>query len=151
MRLDPERIAARRRRRNFEARVMQAVMASALGILLLGIVLILAVIIVQGLPAVSWQMLTDVPRGGTPAGAKGGILNSIVGSVYLAVGGTILSFFLGLPIALYLNAYQGRSKFAWWVRLVLDVLWGIPSLLYGAFGFAIMLTFGLKASLLAGI
>src|SRR5258708_1944135 len=151
MRLDAERMAARRRKRQFEARIMQGVMASALGILLLGVVLVLGVVIVRGISAMSWEMLTEVPRGGSYAGAKGGILNSIVGSLYLAIGGTILSALLGLPVALYLNAYQGRSKFAWWVRLVLDVLWGIPSLLYGAFGFAIMLAVGLKASLLAGI
>src|SRR5262245_19086415 len=145
MKLDAERMAARRRRRQFEARIMQAVMASALGFLLLGVLLVLGVVIVQGLPAISWEMLTEAPRGGSFAGAKGGILSAIVGSIYLAIGGTLLSLLLGLPVALYLNAYQGRSRFAWWVRLVLDVLWGIPSLLYGAFGFAIMLAVGLKA------
>jgi phosphate transport system permease protein len=37
------------------------------------------------------------------------------------------------------------------VRLILDVLWGIPSIVYGAFGFALMIAVGLRASLLAGI
>ncbi len=96
-------------------------------------------------------MLTQLPKGGSYYGGKGGILNAIVGSLLLAVGGTLIAFLVGVPIALYLNAYAERSKFAYTVRLVLDVLWGIPSLLYGAFGFAIMLAVGLKASLLAGI
>jgi phosphate transport system permease protein len=130
---------------------MQLIMAGALGLVIGGLFLILAVIVMRGIGAMSWQMLTDVPHGGSYSSAKGGILNSILGSLYLAVGGTLLALALGLPIALYLNAYADRSRFAGWVRLALDVMWGIPSLLYGAFGFAIMIAVGLKASLLAGI
>ena len=56
-----------------------------------------------------------------------------------------------LPIALYLQTYLGNSPWGRYVRLALDVLWGIPSIVYGAFGFTIMLAIGLRASLLAGI
>jgi phosphate transport system permease protein len=145
------RIQERRKRRQREARIMQLVMACALALVVGGLFLILTVIIIRGIGAISWQMLTDVPHGGSYSSAKGGIFNSILGSFYLAVGGTLLALLLGLPIALYLNAYAGRSRFAGWVRLGLDVMWGIPSLLYGAFGFAIMIAVGLRASLLAGI
>ena len=71
--------------------------------------------------------------------------------VYLAAGGTALAILLSLPIALYLKAYLGQSKWGEYVRLSLDVLWGIPSIVYGAFGFALMIAFGMRASLLAGI
>ena len=77
--------------------------------------------------------------------------NAIIGSMYLALGGTTFSFLIGLPVALYLNAYAGRSKFADWVRLALDFMWGIPSLIYGVFAFLIMMAVGLKASLLIGM
>ena len=130
---------------------MQGVMASALAIVIGSLMLILVVIIARGLPAISWQMLTDVPHGAANSTHPGGIFNSIVGSFALAIGATLLALLLGLPIALYLNAYTRHSRFAYWVRLSLDVMWGIPSLLYGAFGFAIMLGLGLRASLLAGI
>jgi phosphate transport system permease protein len=74
-----------------------------------------------------------------------------VGSLYLAGGATILALIFGLPLALYLQAYARGSKWAEVVRLAMDVLWGIPSIVYGAFGFIIMLALGLRASLLGGI
>jgi phosphate transport system permease protein len=145
------RIEARRRRRKVESAVMRWVLFSALAIVIGGLALILIVTIVQGLPAISWSMLSEVPNSNPYAKDRGGILNAIVGSLYLAVGGTGLCFLLGLPVALYLNAYAGRSRFADWVRLALDFMWGIPSLIYGVFAFTIMMAVGLKASLLIGM
>ena len=84
-------------------------------------------------------------------GKGGGILNAIIGSAYLATGGTLLAMLLSVPIALYLKAYLGKSRWGDYVRLSLDVLWGIPSIVYGAFGFALMILLGMRASLLAGI
>jgi phosphate transport system permease protein len=55
-------------------------------------------------------------------------------------------------VVLYINAYSPvQSRLASILRLVFDVLFGIPSIVYGAFGFTIMVYFGLKTSLLAGI
>src|SRR5450432_551862 len=147
---DPARLTARRKRRQLEARIMQGVMLVALALVIFSLLLIIGAITVRGLPAISWQMLTSVPRGSYSSN-EGGILNSIIGSFALAFGATLLALLLGLPIALYLNAYTRHSRFAYWVRMALDVMWGIPSLLYGAFAFAIMIGLGLRASLLAGI
>jgi phosphate transport system permease protein len=58
---------------------------------------------------------------------------------------------LGLPIALYLETYLGDKAWSRYVRLALDVLWGIPSIVYGAFGFILMLAIGMRASMLGGI
>lgn len=113
--------------------------------------LILWTIISRGLPSLSWDMVSQVPQGGYYMGKEGGILNAIIGSAYLASGGTLLAILISLPIALYLKAYLGTSKWGEYVRLSLDVLWGIPSIVYGAFGFALMIAFGMRASLLAGI
>jgi phosphate transport system permease protein len=54
-------------------------------------------------------------------------------------------------MALYLQVYARRSRLAEGVRLSLDVLWGIPSIVYGAFAFSLMLALGMRASLLGGI
>jgi phosphate transport system permease protein len=113
--------------------------------------LILWTIIARGLPSLSWSMITQTPRGGYYMGKEGGVLNAIIGSLYLAGGGTLLALVFSLPIALYLNTYLGDSRWGQYVRLSLDVLWGIPSIVYGAFGFALMLEIGMRASLLAGI
>ena len=131
----------------FMTTIMQVsliIVAGALG-------LILWTIISRGLPSLTWDMVTQVPKGGYYMGKEGGILNAIIGSLYLATGGTVLAILLSLPIALYLKAYLGDSKWGEYVRLSLDVLWGIPSIVYGAFGFALMILFGMRASLLAGI
>ena len=75
-----------------------------------------------------------------------------LGSVYLAGGATTLAFVLSVPIVFYLNVYaKRRSRLVLFTRFSFDVLWGVPSIVYGAFGFAIMLLFGLRASLLGGI
>jgi len=112
---------------------------------------ILITILVKGLPALSWEMISQSPKGGFYLGKEGGILNAIVGSFYLAFGATVLALLFALPIAIYLQAYARNSTRADLVRLVMDVLWGIPSIVYGAFGFLIMLALGIRASLLGGI
>jgi len=112
---------------------------------------IMLVILVKGLPALTLEMLITTPKGGFYMGKEGGILNAIVGSLYLAIGATLLSIIFSLPLSLYLQTYARRSAWANVVRLALDVLWGIPSIVYGAFGFTLMLAIGLRASLLGGI
>jgi phosphate transport system permease protein len=137
--------------RKLEERIFLGLMLASLGIMVVSLGLILLTVIVKGLPALSWAMLTQAPKGGYYLGKEGGILNAILGSLYLAGGATVLALLFSLPIALYLQTYLPRSRWAVWVRLALDVLWGVPSIVYGAFGFTLMLAFGLRASLLAGI
>ena len=115
------------------------------------LILILGTIVWRGLPALNINMITQVPKGGYYLGKEGGILNAIIGSLYLAGGATILALIISLPIALYLQSYAARSRFVNLVRLSLDILWGIPSIIYGAFGFTLMLFLGMRASLLGGI
>lgn len=126
-------------------------MFAALAMVVGALALVLGVIVRQGAPAISLEMLTQGPKGGSYSAGGGGILNAILGSLYLAFGGTAFSLLISVPVALYLNAYARNTFLTHAVRLTLDVLWGIPSLLYGAFAFAIMLAIGLRASLLAGI
>lgn len=109
-------------------------------------------IVKKGLPALSWEMITEVPRGGFYFGKEGGIFNAIVGSVYLALGASLIAVAISLPVALFINISLIRfEKLQHTIRLILDLLWGVPPIVYGAFGFSIMLFFGLKASLLAGM
>jgi phosphate transport system permease protein len=132
--------------------VMMVFMYLSLAIVAGSLGWILVTLIIKGAPALSWDMLTKIPEGGFYMGGGGGILNAILGSLYLALGGSILAFIVSLPISLGLNTYIRRnSRWAMIVRLALDVLWGIPSIVYGAFGFTIMLAMGMRASLLAGI
>lgn len=114
--------------------------------------LILFSILIKGIPSLSLEMITQTPKGGFYFGKEGGILNAIVGSLYLAFGSTFLAFIIGLPIALYMNTWLfHKERTVHGLRFILDLLWGIPSIVYGAFGFTVMVFFGIKASLLAGI
>jgi len=68
-----------------------------------------------------------------------------------AAGATAIAATVGLPTALYLNEYASRSELASFACQSLDVLWSVPSIIYGVFGFTIMVYLGLRASLLGGI
>ena len=113
--------------------------------------LILATIFVKGFKALSLDMLIRTPKGGYYIGGGGGIANAIIGSLALGIGATVLALLISLPLVFYLNIYLRRkSRLAFSIRFSLDVLWGIPSIVYGAFGFTLMIALGLRASLLAG-
>ena len=129
----------------------KALMLGSAAVVMSSLILILATVVWKGIAALDLAMLTQVPKGGYYLGKEGGILNAIVGSLYLAGGATVLALVFALPIALYLQFYAARSRRAELVRLALDVLWGVPSIVYGAFGFIIMLWLGMRASLLGGI
>ena len=138
-------------RRHIVEAVIKTIMQFSLIVVAGALGLILWTIVARGLPSLSWDMVTKIPEGGYYMGKGGGILNAILGSLYLAAGGTFLAMLFSIPIAMYLKTYLGDSKWGHYVRLSLDVLWGIPSIVYGAFGFTLMITLGVRASLLAGI
>lgn len=113
---------------------------------------ILITVIKNGWPAMSWDMITQLPGGGFYIGKEGGVLNAIVGSLYIVGTSTILGLMISIPIVFYINIYLKRnSRLGSLTRLTFDVLYGIPSIVYGAFAFTIMIFFGLRTSLLGGI
>jgi len=138
-------------KRNTEEKIFTALMMLSLFISIGSIVIIIGTILVKGLPSLSLSMITQAPSGGYYLGKEGGVLNAILGSLYLAGGATLISLIISLPIVLFLNVYKRKnSRTAVIIRFCFDVLWGVPSIVYGAFGFTLMLFFGLRASLLAG-
>lgn len=138
-------------RRHVGEALAKLLMFLSLGLVFASLVMILWTVLSKGLPALTWQMVSQAPKGGFYLGKEGGILNAILGSLYLAGGGTLLALLFSLPLALSLETYLGNSRWGNGVRLALDVLWGIPSIVYGAFGFTLMLALGMRASLLGGI
>ena len=137
--------------RKIEENIFKFLMALALFLVFLALAGIIIVVAIKGLSSLNLSMITETPKGGYYLGKEGGIANAIIGSLYLVIGATILSIIFSLPITLALQKeYLGR-RFADFTRLVLDILWGTPSIVYGAFGFVIMVYFGLRASLLGGI
>ena len=138
-------------KRKLEETIFKGLMTASTLIVVGSLLAVIVVVVLKGAPALSLSMLTQTPKGGYYLGKEGGILNAIVGSLYLASGATALAFVISLPVTLYLHEYAGRSRFASFTRLLLDVSWGIPSIVYGAFGLAIMLYLRMRASFLMGV
>jgi len=110
--------------------------------------LIVIIIFQKGLPAMTWQFLTDVPRQGMRAG---GIFPAIVGTLYLVSGAILFALPIGLLAAIYLSEYARESLLTRIIKLAIVNLSGVPSVVYGLFGlslFVVFLKFG--ASILAG-
>lgn len=135
-----------------EEKIFRVLMFFSTVFIVTALALIIFSILSKGLPFLSWEMVSQTPKGGFYFGKEGGILNAIVGSFYLSVSATFLALFVSLPLALFMNIYLKRYQtITNAIRFFLDLLWGVPSIVYGAFGFTIMIYFGLRASLLAGI
>lgn len=137
--------------KHLEERIMKGLMIASLALVVGSLVAILGTVLVKGLPALNLAMLTQTPKGGYYLGKEGGILNAITGSLVLVAAATVLSFFPALAVVLYLHLFAKRNRLLDLIRLSLDVLWSVPSIVYGAFGFTLMLMLGLRASLLGGI
>ena len=138
-------------RRSAEERLFKGLMYFSLAIVLGSLLSVFAIVVFKGASALNIAMITQVPQGGYYLGKEGGILNAIVGSIYLAVGAIILATVISIPTAWYLQNYRVRSRFAACIRMMLDIAAGIPSLIYGAFIFLIMIMVHARASLFWGI
>jgi len=138
--------------KKIESRIFMLLMV--ISVLSLGFILLLIIfsVVYRGLPHLTWELVSQTPQGGFYIGRNGGLLNAIIGSLYLSAGAVILALMLSLPIAIAMNIhYRKNKKLVNSIRFVLDLLWGVPAIVYGAFGFTLMIYLGIKASLLAGI
>ena len=137
--------------RKLEVTFFKGLMIASVSMVLALLVGIILVITLRGASSLNLSMLIQTPKGGYYLGKEGGIANAIVGSLYLSLGATFLSFLLGLPIAFALQKESTGQRLSHVTRLALDILWGRPSIVYGAFGFVVMGYLGLRASLLGGV
>lgn len=109
---------------------------------------IVVIIIQKGLPAISWDFLSDIPRQGMRAG---GIFPAIVGTIYLVLGAIIFALPIGLLAAIYLNEYAKDNFLTRVIKLAIVNLAGVPSVVYGLFGLALFVVFfKFGASILSG-
>lgn len=103
----------------------------------------------NGLPVVSWEFLTESPRNMM---TEGGIFPCIIGTAILSLGSLLIAFPLGVASAVYLNEYAGKTRFANIIRLGVNNLAGVPSVVFGLFGLSFFVTFlGMGVSILSGV
>lgn len=109
---------------------------------------ILGFIIIQGASVISWDFLTKAPEDGMTAG---GIFPAIVGTVYLVIGSSLVSFPIGIMSGIYMNEYATNGKVIRFVRVMTNNLSGVPSVVFGLFGMALFVnTMGFGDSIIAG-
>jgi phosphate transport system permease protein len=102
----------------------------------------------RGLGAISWDFLTQFPRDSM---TKGGIWPAIVGTFGLAAGSMLVALPLGFGAAIYLAEYARPGPWLTAVRLGVNNLAGVPSVVFGLFGLAVFVSFcGFGRSLLSG-
>jgi phosphate transport system permease protein len=139
-------------RRTLEEIIFKILMMISISIVMGSLLIIIGLVVFNGAPAISLEFLTQTSSPEFYLGpGGGGILNAIIGSLLLALPATGLACLIGLAIALYLQRDFLHSWIAGFIRFTLDVLWGIPSIIYGVFCFIIMISLGMGASLMVGI
>lgn len=99
---------------------------------------LLLFILVKGLPQVGWEFLTGMPR---RMGRLGGIWPTIVGTVYLAVVALLVAAPVGVAAAVYLAEYAPPGRLTRAYRFGTETLAGVPSIIFGLFGFATFVIF----------
>jgi phosphate transport system permease protein len=125
-----------------------AVLGGATLLTLLVLVLIVAFVLDRGLPALSLEFLFAKPR---DMGRSGGILPTIVGTFLLPLMAIAIALPLGAGTAIYLSEYTRETRLTRAIRFGTDCLAGIPSILFGLFGFIFFVTtLGLGWSILSG-
>jgi len=114
----------------------------------LALVIILVFLLVNGWRAISWEFLTEVPRDSM---TKGGIFPCIVGTFLLSFGAMVIAFPWGVASAIYLHEYARPGLMLRVIRLGINNLAGVPSIVFGLFGLAFFVIWcNLKVSLLSG-
>ncbi len=135
-----------------EEKVVKALMWMSVSLVILVVASIICTIFVKGFGSLSLDMVTKVPGRNWNTTDDGGFINAIWGSVIVVAPATLIAMVVSIPVVFYMNLYRRRSNWLSYVaRLAYDVLYGIPSIVYGAFAFMIMVMVGMRASVLGGI
>lgn len=110
--------------------------------------LIIGYIIYTGIPAISWEFLSEMPTDGM---RSGGIFPAIVGTLWLTLGTIIVAVPFGILTDVYLVEYAKDNFLTRIINLTIINLAGIPSIIYGLFGMALFVIFlGFDVSILSG-
>lgn len=144
----PSRIPGPSRRRG----IVQKIGFTALGACMAANIIFLGVIIffiaAKGLSAISWEFITQAPRDSMTAG---GVAPAIVGTLYLTLGAILFALPLGVACAVYLTEYSPKGWIVNVLRISINNLAGVPSVVFGLFGLTVFVKYlGFGVSILSG-
>lgn len=115
----------------------------------LALAIICGFVLYYGAPAISWEFLLENPRN---AMTEGGIFPCILGTIALSYGSMLIALPWGVATAIYLHEYAKPGKVVHLIRLAINNLAGVPSVVFGLFGLSLFVTvLGMGVSLLAGM
>jgi phosphate transport system permease protein len=130
---------ARRRRVD---KLMRALLLAGTLVALLPLVLVVYYLLQQGLSALSWEFFTTDPTGRF-LGPPGGVRSAIVGTILIVALASAIAIPAGVGVALYLVEYGKNSLFANVVRYFVDVMTGVPSIVFGLFIYIVLVLTGI--------
>jgi phosphate transport system permease protein len=131
-------ISPGRRRRDLIMRVLLGLGTAAA---LVPLVLVLWYVAKRGLGAWSWSFFSTDPTGSF-LGDPGGVKSAILGTIEMVAFATLISVPVGIGVALYLTEYGRDSRFAKAVRYFVDVMTGVPSIVFGLFVYIVLILSG---------
>ncbi|MGE0085593.1 MAG: phosphate ABC transporter permease PstA [Desulfococcaceae bacterium] len=136
------------RKRRMKQSILFALFRGAAFVNGLALLIIIFFMVKNGISAITWEFLTDVPRDSM---TKGGILPCIVGTVLMSLGAILVAMPVGVASAIYINEYARPGKMLRIIRLGINNLAGVPSVVFGLFGLAFFVTYlEMGVSLAAG-
>ncbi|MEI8216846.1 MAG: phosphate ABC transporter permease PstA [Eubacteriales bacterium] len=115
---------------------------------MLSLLLIIGYIFINGISHVNLEFLTQEPKN---MGKEGGVLSVIVGTLYLTFFAVLIATPIGVAAAIFFTEYSAGKKWVSIIRFFTEILAGIPSIIFGLFGFSFFVVFlGLGWSILSG-
>jgi len=133
------------RRRRTTDRVMRFVLLLGTLVAIVPLVFVVYYLVKQGAGAISWSFLTTDPTGSF-LGDPGGIKSAIIGTILIVGLATLIAVPVGIGVALYLVEYGKKSIFANTVRYFVDVMTGVPSIVFGLFIYIVLVLTGVAGN-----
>jgi phosphate transport system permease protein len=113
------------------------------------LLVIIGFVVIGGVGEINWEFLSTSPKGGLSG--EGGILSAIVGTIYLVGLTVLIATPLGVGAGIYLSEYARNNWFTKLIRYGVETLAGVPSIVFGLFGFALfVIALGFSFSILSG-
>jgi phosphate transport system permease protein len=132
-------------RRRATDRTMRGLLALGTGIALVPLVLVVYFLVEKGAGALSVDFFTTDPTGNF-LGAQGGVRSAILGTLEIVALASVIAIPIGIGVALYLVEYGKKSLFSQTVRYFVDVMTGVPSIVFGLFIYIVLVVSGIGGS-----
>jgi len=134
--------------RNVKQKIVFSLLGFTLFLALAILVIIIYFIFQKGIGVISWEFIFGMPKNGM---TEGGIFPALLGSFYLVMGSIFFAGPLGVFAAIYMTEYASKGKIMRIIRIGVNNLAGVPSVVFGLFGLAVFVKyFGFGVSILSG-